>query len=75
MQEFDGVSEARRKPRRLPPPKPLAMTIDDASRITGLGKTMLYLLISQGKLRTVAIGRRRLVLYASIEELLQPSAA
>jgi excisionase family DNA binding protein len=52
-----------------------AATIDDTCRITGLGKTSIYELIAQGRLKSVAIGRRRLVLYSSIEALLQPQAA
>ncbi len=67
--------EHRRKPRRLESPKPLTVTVDDTSKITGLGKTKIHELINQGRLKSVAIGRRRLVFLSSIEELLQPSAA
>jgi helix-turn-helix protein len=74
-QSNETASQLRRKPRRLAPPKPLAYTVNDVCRITGLGVTMLYLLMSQGRLRTVTIGRRRLVLAESIEELLQLSNA
>jgi excisionase family DNA binding protein len=56
-------------------PKPLALTVDDTSAALDLGLTTVYELISQGKLKTVAIGRRLLVLYSSIEGLLQPPAA
>ena len=56
-----------------PGAKPIAVTIPDARRLTGLGTTTIYQLISQAKLKSVAIGRRRLVIYASIEELLQTS--
>ena len=52
---------------------PKACTVRDACRATGLGKTTIYELISQGKLKSVAIGRRRLVLVESIEALLRPS--
>lgn len=52
----------------------LAVTIPETSRITGLGKTKLYELIGTGKLRSTTIGRRRLVLYSSIEELLKTAA-
>ncbi len=51
-------------------PMPLAVQLNDTSRITGLGRTKIYELIARGKLKTVAIGRRRLVLYSSIEALL-----
>jgi hypothetical protein len=41
----------------------------------GFGRTLAYELINEGKLKTVAIGRRRLVLMESLESLLQPDAA
>jgi excisionase family DNA binding protein len=56
-------------------PKRLAVTIDDACEITGLGRTKIYELIRDQKLKAVAIGRRRLVLMSSIETLLRPDAA
>lgn len=64
------VNEPRRKPRRLAPPKPLALTLDDTSRTTGLGLTTIYELINEGRLKSLSVGRRRLVLYSSIESLL-----
>jgi excisionase family DNA binding protein len=57
------------------PPKPMSVTIADTRHITGLGNTKVYELIKEGKLKAVAVGRRRLVLYASIEELLQATSA
>jgi excisionase family DNA binding protein len=75
MSELAIADEPRRKPRRLAPPKPLTLTVGDTSKITGLGNTKIYELINQGRLKSVAIGRRRLVLYSSIEELLLPAAA
>ena len=51
-------------------PKPVSVTIDDTCRLIGLGRTKIYELIGQGKLRTKTIGRRRLVMYASIEALM-----
>jgi excisionase family DNA binding protein len=74
LESASGVGP-RRKPRRLAPPKPLTLTIDDTSKITRLGRTTIYSLIKQNKLKAVAIGRRRLVLYASIEALLEPSTS
>jgi hypothetical protein len=64
------ASEPRSKPRRLAPPKPLALTLADASKATGLGITTLYDLISEGRLKALSVKRRRLVLYSSIEDLL-----
>lgn len=75
MLTVGAQNDPRRKPRRLASPKPITVTIDDTSRITGLGNTKIYELIAQGRLETLTIGRRRLVLFRSIEALLQPSAA
>jgi len=50
--------------------RPLAVTVATAGRLTGLGNTTLWALIKQGVLQTTSVGRRRLVLYRSIERLL-----
>ena len=52
-------------------PKPLTVTISTARRLTGLGNTSIWKLISEGKLKTARVGKRRLILYASIEELIE----
>ena len=54
-------AEPHRRTRRETP-KPISTTVDEACRITGLGRTKIYELIGEGKLRTKTIGRRRLVL-------------
>lgn len=51
-------------------PKPLAVTINEACRLTSLGRTSLYSLISEGTLESITVGRRRLVRYASLEALI-----
>jgi len=55
--------------------RPIAVTIADACRISGLGTTSIYALLKAGKLRSCAIGRRRLVTYESLEQLLTPKPA
>jgi excisionase family DNA binding protein len=74
MPEVAFSTEPNRHSRRHPP-KPVSATVDDTCRITGLGRTKIYELIAEGKLKTVAIGRRRLVLYSSIEELIHGATA
>jgi excisionase family DNA binding protein len=70
-----GTARPRRhEPARSMQLKPRAYTIKQASLMIGIGRSMLYLMISQGRLRTVTIGRRRLVLSESIDELLQSSS-
>lgn len=45
--------------------------IPDAERLTGLGRTYFYKLMGEGKLRSVKIGKRRLILRASLMALLR----
>ncbi len=52
--------------------RPLLVTIPVALTITGLGRTKLYELIGQGRVKTVQIGRRRLAVYSSLEALANP---
>ena len=49
----------------------LACTVAEACEATGLGRTKLYELIGEGKLRTTTIGRRRLVMVPSLLTLLE----
>jgi excisionase family DNA binding protein len=54
--------------------KPITVTVPVTREITGLGNTTVWALIRDGKLRTIKIGKRRLVIYQSIEELLLGAA-
>ena len=47
-----------------------AYRVDDAAQAYGLSRTTIYKLLSQGRLRGVVVGRRRLILRNSLEELL-----
>jgi excisionase family DNA binding protein len=49
--------------------KPLAVTVSTARKLTGLGNTTIWALIKAGKLKSVCIGRRRLIIYDSLEAL------
>lgn len=49
--------------------KPVTVTVENALRLSGLGRTKLYEMMNQGRLKTVKIGRRRLVVFASLEAL------
>jgi excisionase family DNA binding protein len=40
---------------------PLLFSVTDAARLLGLGRSKLYELLSAGEVRTVKVGRRRLV--------------
>jgi excisionase family DNA binding protein len=53
---------------------PITVTVPHARELSGLGNTKIWELISSGELQAVRVGRRRLVLYASLEKLLRPGA-
>jgi excisionase family DNA binding protein len=50
--------------------KPLAVPVKAACKLLGVGNTTMWALIKAGRVKTVSIGRRRLVIYSSLESLL-----
>jgi len=58
---------------RGPPLDPLTVTVAEAQRITGLGLTTIWALIAKKNLESVLVGRRRLILFASLRRLLTPT--
>lgn len=56
------------------PLKPITVTVTTTLAITGLGRTKFYELVKEGRIRTVAIGRRTLVVFADLEKLAEPAA-
>jgi hypothetical protein len=71
--EVMSIEAGRRKTNGL---KPITVTVPVTREITGLGNTTVWELIRDGKLQTIKIGKRRLVIYKSIEDLLLgPSGA
>jgi excisionase family DNA binding protein len=55
-------------------PTPRAYRIDDFCRSFGVGRTTVYALLKNGTLRSVKIGRRRLITAESGEALIAPEA-
>jgi hypothetical protein len=51
--------------------KPLAVTVRTAQDLIGIKNTKIWELISDGTVETVSIGKRRLVIFASIERLIE----
>jgi excisionase family DNA binding protein len=49
--------------------EPFVLSIEEARRAIGIGRTKLYELINSGALETMTIGRRRLVTVGSIKRL------
>jgi excisionase family DNA binding protein len=47
---------------------PVTVSVEQAAAILGIGRTVAYQLVLARELRSVKIGRRRLVIRASIEE-------
>lgn len=61
----EEVAEAAR------PDGPQLLSVEDAAQLAGIGRTALYSLIANGRVRSVSLGRRRLVPRAAIAELAQ----
>jgi len=56
-----------------PSPAPLlTLTIREALRATGIGRTTLYKLIDSGQIRRVKVGKRTLVWYDDLQKLVAP---
>lgn len=61
------VEPARPRPRFEA--ERIAVRINEACRLTGLGRTSIYALIASGRLESRSVGRRRLILVSSLREL------
>ena len=55
-------------PTRTPIPFPerITCTVDDACAFTGVGRTKLYEEITAGRIQSTRVGKRRLILVASL---------
>jgi excisionase family DNA binding protein len=49
--------------------EPLAVSVNDATRVLVLGRTSIYAMIGDGRLETFKLGRRTLIKTASIRRL------
>ncbi|GLV28661.1 hypothetical protein TomTYG75_11830 [Sphingobium sp. TomTYG75] len=54
-----------------PSPAPITVRIKDACRMTGIGRSKLYLLIADGEIETLKVGSMTLIPVASIEAFLR----
>ena len=54
--------------------EPIALRIPDAARISGLARTRLFEMIRSGELKSIKIGKRRLVLAESLRALFAEAA-
>jgi excisionase family DNA binding protein len=55
--------------------RPLAVSVKTACKLVGVGNTTMWALIKAGRVKTVSIGRRRLVIYASLATLVSEDGA
>lgn len=53
----------------MQPFPPILVTIPEACRLIGIGRTRLYELIREQRIEGVKIGKRTLIRYASLEAL------
>ena len=49
---------------------PRCLCVEDAARLLNVGRSTVYALIRSGRLRSIKIGRRRLVPRASLDALI-----
>jgi excisionase family DNA binding protein len=54
--------------------KPLAVSVKTACKLVGVGSTTMWALIKAGRVKSVSVGRRRLILFSSLESLLTSDA-
>lgn len=47
--------------------QPLALGIDDAARVIGVARSMLYEIVARGDLPSFKLGRRRMILAKELE--------
>jgi len=53
----------------------LSCTVEEACQATGIGRTKLYEEINAGRIETMAIGTRRLIIVRSLVALIDPKSA
>ena len=49
----------------------LLLSVEDAARLLGVGRTTLFALIADGRIQTVRLGRRRLVVRSGLERFVE----
>jgi excisionase family DNA binding protein len=71
-----GAGYNRPSPNPTDPQRePLAVTVPVALEISGLGRTTLYSLIARGEIKSVRVGARRLIDFASLKAFLTSQEA
>lgn len=65
---------AHGQPCRSEPLEPLALSINEAAKVLGLGRTSIYAMLGDGRLESFKLGRRTLIKTASIRRLVNAQA-
>jgi len=55
--------------------EPLTVSVQTAQNILDIGNTKFWLLVKEGRIELAEVGRRRMVVYASLRTLAQPVAS
>jgi excisionase family DNA binding protein len=55
--------------------EPLAVSVDEVARRLGVGRTLLYDMIRQGKVRAVKLNTRTIIPVSEIDRILSGDAA
>ncbi len=56
------------------PSRPLTVTVKTACAFLGVGRTTMWALVKAERVKTTRVGRRRLIIFASLEALVAPAA-
>jgi excisionase family DNA binding protein len=54
---------------------PILVSVPDAARLLGLGRSSIYAMLAAGRLDSVALGRRRLIRYDSVRAVADGATA
>lgn len=57
------------KPAKTTNTTPLALNVQEALRVVGIGRTTLYKLIGTGQVRRIKVGKRALIRYDDLQKL------
>ena len=71
----ERTKPAEPRGNRTPDAERLAFSIEEAARLTGLSRDLLYDQMRTGKLAYIKVGRRRIITRRHLEEFLRNGAA
>ena len=57
------------------PPERLTLTVEEAARLLGIGRSLAYELVATGDLPSIRLGRRILIPRAAVDALLTSASA